>query len=96
MNKITKHISTYLIFIITGLFIFTSCNDHVEPDTSPPTVVITSPVEDATLSNATTIRVDATDDTGVEKVDFLIDGQIIGTDTEEPWEHLWQIGRAHV
>jgi formylglycine-generating enzyme required for sulfatase activity len=54
-------------------------------------VVITSPVEDATLSSATTIRVDATDDTGVEKVDFLIDGQTVATDTEEPWEHLWQV-----
>ena len=86
--KIIINISTILI---TGLFIFTSCDDPVEPDTTPPTVVITSPVEDATLSNATTIRVDATDDTGVEKVDFLIDGQIIGTDTEEPWEHLWQV-----
>jgi len=91
MNKTTKHITTYFVLIITGVFIFTSCDDPVEPDTSAPTVVITSPVEDATLSSATTIRVDATDDTGVDKVEFLIDGQTVATDTEEPWEHLWQV-----
>ncbi|MBC8213329.1 MAG: hypothetical protein H8E71_01650 [Candidatus Marinimicrobia bacterium] len=28
---------------------------------------------------------------GVDKVEFLIDGQVIATDTEEPWEYLWQV-----
>jgi len=79
------------ILIILGLVAFWSCEEATKPDTTAPTVVITSPVEDATLSSATTIRVDATDDSGVEKVEFLIDGEVIGTDTEEPWEHLWQV-----
>ena len=84
-----KQIQT--ILIIFGLVAFWSCEEATKPDTSAPTVVITSPVEDATLSSATTIRVDANDDTGVDKVEFLVDGQVIGTDTEEPWEHLWQV-----
>ena len=79
------------ILIILGLVAFWSCEEATKPDTTAPTVVITSPVEDATLSSATTIRVDANDDTGVDKVEFLVDGQVIGTDTEEPWEHLWQV-----
>ena len=84
-----KQIQTLLI--ILGLVAFWSCEETTEPDATSPTVVITSPVEDATLSSATTIRVDATDDTGVDKVEFLIDGQTVATDTEEPWEHLWQV-----
>ena len=77
--------------LLACIIVFNACDNSTEPDTTSPTVVITSPVEDATLSSATTIRVDATDDTGVEKVDFLIDGQTVATDTEEPWEHLWQV-----
>ncbi|MBC8213188.1 MAG: hypothetical protein H8E71_00895, partial [Candidatus Marinimicrobia bacterium] len=52
-----KQIQT--ILIIFGLVAFWSCEEATKPDTSAPTVVITSPVEDATLSSATTIRVDA-------------------------------------
>ena len=77
--------------LLACIIVFNACDNSTEPDITPPMVVITSPVEDATLSSATTIRVDATDDTGVEKVDFLIDGQTVATDTEEPWEHLWQV-----
>ena len=77
--------------LLVCFLVFNSCDNSTEPDTTPPTVIITSPVEDATLSSATTIRVDATDDTGVEKVEFLIDGQTVATDTNEPWEHLWQV-----
>ena len=82
---------TILFAFTLGLVAFWSCEEATKPDTTAPTVVITSPVEDATLSSATTIRVDANDDTGVDKVEFLVDGQVIGTDTEEPWEHLWQV-----
>ena len=90
-----KTMHTYFGVLIAAILVFNACDDTVvesdEPDTTAPTVVITSPVEDATLSSATTIRVDANDDTGVEKVEFLIDGQTVATDTEEPWEHLWQV-----
>ena len=85
-----KMIKTTTLLLFSLLFI-TTCDEPTKPDTTAPTVVITSPVEDATLSSATTIRVDANDDTGVDKVEFLVDGQVIGTDTEEPWEHLWQV-----
>ena len=77
--------------LLVCFLVLNSCDNSTEPDTTPPTVIITSPVEDATLSSATTIRVDASDDTGVEKVEFLIDGQKVATDTNEPWEHLWQV-----
>ena len=65
---------------------FTTLND-----TDPPNGAIASPDIDAVIGNSTTIAVSASDETGVEKVVFYIDGaEVVGSDDyTEPYEYTW-------
>jgi hypothetical protein len=58
-------------------------------DTTPPTVSITSPTPGATVSGTITISANASDNVGVTKVDFLVDGVLLGSDTTAPWSASW-------
>lgn len=51
------------------------------PDTTPPTVSVTAPAANATVSGATTISATATDDVGISKVEFYVGGVLRDTDT---------------
>jgi chitinase len=57
------------------------------PDTTAPTVVITGPAAGATVSGTTSIAATATDNTGVAKVEFYIDGALKNTDTTAPYAY---------
>jgi len=60
------------------------------PDTTPPTVAITSPLSGATVSGTTTVTASASDAGGVRVVQFLLDGQQLGTlDDTVPYEAVW-------
>ena len=50
-------------------------------DTTDPVVAITAPPAGTNVTTTTNIRVQATDDTAVTKVEFYIDGLLKGTDT---------------
>jgi subtilisin family serine protease len=56
-----------------------------------PTVTITSPEPDATVSGTVTVTAAASDDRGVAQVDFLVDGTSIGTDAQgaDGWSITW-------
>ena len=56
------------------------------PDTVPPTVQITFPTENAQVTPGFPVRATITDDRIIEKVELRLDGMIVGTDMEEPWE----------
>jgi hypothetical protein len=56
------------------------------PDTTAPTVGITAPVANTTITGTSvTIQAGASDNIGVTKVEFYIDNNIISTDTSEPY-----------
>ncbi|UCH93906.1 MAG: hypothetical protein JSV88_27070 [Candidatus Aminicenantes bacterium] len=55
----------------------------------PPTVSITSPANGDIVSGTTTIYADASDDKGISKVEFYIDGSLEKTDTSSPYRHNW-------
>jgi hypothetical protein len=55
------------------------------PDTTVPVVTVSSPASSATISGTATVNAAATDDTGVIKVEFFVDGQLISTDTSAPY-----------
>ena len=55
----------------------------------PPTVSITSPSPGATVSGTVNVTADASDDNGVDKVEFSIDGELKSTDTTSPYEYSW-------
>jgi hypothetical protein len=64
---------------------FTLDNDFI-----PPTVTLTAPSEGATVSGAVVLSADASDDRGVvSKVEFLVDGYLMDTDTTAPFSVTW-------
>jgi chitodextrinase len=65
-------------------------------DTVAPTVNITAPASGAVVSNTVTITASASDNVGVTKVEFLLNGTLIGTDTAASggWSYAWDTTRA--
>ncbi len=56
------------------------------PDTTPPTVAVTSPADGTTLTAPVTLSATASDDRGVVGVQFFLDGNPFGTErTSAPW-----------
>jgi len=65
------------------------------PDTTPPTVLIASPAEGATVSGNTTVSAAASDDVDVVGVQFLLDGVNLGAeDTVPPFSISWDTASA--
>jgi subtilisin family serine protease len=58
-------------------------------DANPPAVSISAPTAGATLSGSAIISADATDETGVTKVEFFLDGTLLGSDTSAPYSYSW-------
>ena len=60
-----------------------------EVDVAPPEVAITSPSEGSAIGGTITVQVDASDNVGVERVEFYIDGDLAYTDDTAPYEYEW-------
>lgn len=58
-------------------------------DTTPPTVTITAPTAGSTVADTTTITASASDNVGVTRVDFYVDGVQQGSDTSAPYSYNW-------
>lgn len=58
------------------------------PD-APPAVAITAPTAGATVAGTTGVEASASDDTGVVRVEFLLDGQLLFSDVAGPWTFSW-------
>jgi glucose/arabinose dehydrogenase/PKD repeat protein len=59
------------------------------PDTQPPTVSMTSPSPGSTASHVVTLSATASDDVGVQSVEFFMDGTSLGVDTTAPYSLDW-------
>lgn len=61
------------------------------PDTTPPTIAITTPANNATVSGSSVaISADASDNVGVEGVQFKLDGATVGAEnTAAPYAINW-------
>ena len=60
------------------------------PDTTPPSVQLTSPAGGATVSGQLTVSANASDDTGVASVQFKLDGANLGVaDPSAPYSVGW-------
>jgi YD repeat-containing protein len=63
-------------------------------DTTPPTTSITSPAAGSTVSGTVAISASASDDVGVTKVEFYVDGALRATDTAAPYSASWDTTTA--
>jgi hypothetical protein len=63
------------------------------PNNAPPTVTITSPANNATVSRlfGTTLKANAIDSDGaIIKVEFYAGSTLLGTDTSAPYSLFWR------
>jgi poly(hydroxyalkanoate) depolymerase family esterase len=58
-------------------------------DSTPPVASITAPANGAGVSGMVTISAAASDNVGVARVEFLIDGALVASDTSSPYTHAW-------
>jgi len=58
-------------------------------DVTAPTCSITAPANGATVSGTVTFSASASDNVGVAKVEFYVDGAIRSTDTTSPYSWSW-------
>jgi leucyl aminopeptidase len=63
-------------------------------DTTPPTTSLTAPLGGATLTGTVTLSANASDNVGVTRVDFLVDGAVVGNDTTSPYSIAWNSAGA--
>jgi beta-lactamase superfamily II metal-dependent hydrolase len=73
---------------------FTLDNGAPAPDTTPPTTSITAPSNGATVSGTTSVTASASDNVGVTKVEFYLDGVLQATDTASPYAWSWNTTTA--
>jgi hypothetical protein len=59
------------------------------PPDPPPTVSITEPANGATVSGVVTVSANASDDVGIAKVEFLLNGSLLATDFDAPYSIQW-------
>jgi len=63
-------------------------------DVTPPVTSITAPLNNATVSGTTSVTASATDNVGVTKVEFYLDGALKSTDTTSPYSWSWDTTTA--
>ncbi len=81
-----------LMALVVGfsLLVIYSCDNPQDPvDNDNPTVTITNPVDASHVPNSVDVRAEASDNEGVDKVEFFIDGVLHYTDNYAPWACLW-------
>jgi poly(hydroxyalkanoate) depolymerase family esterase len=59
-----------------------------------PSVSIVSPADGSEVGGSVTIEADASDDAGVARVEFLVDGMLRGADASPPYTNVWQSANA--
>ncbi|MCX7795063.1 MAG: clostripain-related cysteine peptidase [bacterium] len=87
-----KFLSFLVLFIILALFVMgqSGCiGCGPTQDTVKPVVVIAYPYNGQTVSGIVVIQATASDNVGIAKVEFYIDGGKVGDDNSSPYEYSW-------
>lgn len=62
---------------------------NLPSDTTAPTVAVSAPANGATVSGTVTVSATASDNVGVTKVEFLVNGTVASTVTTAPYNYSW-------
>jgi hypothetical protein len=80
-----------------GAFEYTGGGISPPADTTAPAVSVTAPISGATVSGSVALSATATDSgSGMSKVEFRVDGVLVGTDTSSPYTGTWNSAGATV
>jgi len=63
-------------------------------DATAPTASVTAPTAGSLVSGTATISATASDNVGVTRVEFYVDGMLKGTDATAPYSHAWDTTSA--
>jgi hypothetical protein len=66
----------------------------VLPDTTKPSVFITAPLSGAAVSGSVALAATASDNVGVSRVEFRVDGTLVLSDTAAPYAATWNAAAA--
>lgn len=66
----------------------------VTTDTTKPVAVITSPITGSTLSRKATIKVSASDNVAVVRIDVFVDGKLVGSSTTSSASISWNTAKV--
>lgn len=80
-----------LVLLATAFLAGCGDDDSSSPDTTAPTVSITSPTANAVVRDSVIVLATASDNRGIAHVDFYVDGVSRGTDTSSPYQWVWQL-----
>ncbi|ADO75261.1 S8 family serine peptidase [Stigmatella aurantiaca] len=58
-------------------------------DVTPPTVSLTSPTEGSSVQGTVELKANAADDVAVKRVEFWLNGQLLGSDDSAPYALAW-------
>ncbi|ADI84783.1 Ig-like domain-containing protein [Geobacter sulfurreducens] len=62
---------------------------NLPSDTAAPTVAVSAPANGATVSGTVTVSATASDNVGVTKVEFMVNGTVASTVTTAPYSYSW-------
>ena len=85
------NLSKSFLLLLSTVFLFTTCEEAEEvEDDSPLVVIITSPLDKATVSGIVPITFSTSADSVIEKVELLVNGNTTGiTDLTSPYLLEW-------
>ncbi|WP_368563944.1 PHB depolymerase family esterase [Pseudoxanthomonas sp. UTMC 1351] len=63
-------------------------------DGTPPTTTLTAPANGANVSGTVAVSATASDNIGVDRVEFLLDGALLGSDSTAPYSLNWNTATA--
>jgi PKD repeat protein len=72
-----------------NLLLYTASLGNGSGDNTAPTAALTSPAEGTTVVGSVTLTASASDNVGVTRVSFFVNGAFVGSDTTEPYEYTW-------
>jgi len=73
-----------------GISQFTATDGTSIPtDSTPPTISLTSPANNAAVSGTVSVNASASDNVGVTSVQFYVNGALQATDTSTPYLYSW-------
>ena len=82
------------MLIITSILVLSFWGCEEEVDTTPPDISIASPVDGAIVSDTITIKTVVADNDGINNVEFYLDGDLLATVSEEPFQTEWNTSES--
>ena len=82
------------MLLITSILVLSFWSCEEEPDTTPPDISIASPVDGAIVSDTITIKTVVADNDGINNVEFYLDGDLLATVSEEPFQTEWNTSES--